>query len=889
MAPNLATLNETVRGASRTCAWTADGAIVDVPGLAVGDGSRASSLPRGTMAVGVAWPIAHVADRVKVVFAGASLETVAPELQVFDGARWIKYADGLTAKLDDASVEISFDPVATRMLRLLLPASSGVSRIEVHRYLAEAAKPTWPARVVSGELARQMLAREEEPSFETLSLHCLSMPTWAMTGLKDLGDEQAVYWDGQIHCHGRRILLAIGEPAVHLAEVRDTLRRRLVDGWMPGVIVEGQVGDIAVTQTSFAVFCDDAGSAQPAMFVRIELANFGAAAFAGPVRLEVRDAPADPFEGTLGVDIFNPPQDKDASVWELKDGALHRIGKVFLAPTADCRAGNTPGQLVFDIKLAPGGKTAVGFVVPSPRWAVNTADVMRMRAFDYDKMFARFKAYWSTLLAPAMKLDLPEPRLCNMYRTVLAQLFINAYGDKMPYGAAPSNYDGSVYGVEEAYAIFALGMSGFSADAQRYMDATHLQKHLLAKAENFTEGKDRNQQNHNGIRPSFAVELFRLTRDRAWIQKHYDVIIECAEWTIANRKKTMQLVNGEKPAHYGLLPKWAYGGDLHDLCYPLFPNFCCWRGLKDTAWLANELGDAAGAARFKAEADDYRTTLLALVDRLYRKDAPIPFLPLRTDAKEPDSADFYQLFAGLLVDLLPFDFSDPRANYLGDFLERDNRTFCLLPRFRRDGSGGIDAIYGMGHILSRLHQNRTREFLLGFYAFQAFNMEHTCFTSREQNRIYSSDLHLRHAVPVMDWSDPLPCSSAVALLMLRHMLVTEESRGGAEYTGKLLLLYGAPRRWFAGGGRIAVEDAPTHAGRVSFSVGIDADLSHIGAVISLPPQSKCPAIKIRLRHPAGKPMKSVSVNGKNITSFDARDELVEVASPTGKVHIDVQY
>ena len=36
-------------------------------------------------------------------------------------------------------------------------------------------------------------------------------------------------------------------------------------------------------------------------------------------------------------------------------------------------------------------------------------------------------------------------------------------------------------------------------------------------------------------------------------------------------------------------------------------------------------------------------------------------------------------------------------------------------------------------------------------------------------------------------------------------------------------------------------------------------------------------------------MKSVSVNGKNITSFDARDELVEVASPTGKVHIDVQY
>ena len=38
--------------------------------------------------------------------------------------------------------------------------------------------------------------------------------------------------------------------------------------------------------------------------------------------------------------------------------------------------------------------------------------------------------------------------------------------------------------------------------------------------------------------------------------------------------------------------------------------------------------------------------------------------------------------------------------------------------------------------------------------------EHTCFTSREQNRVYSSDRHLRESVPVQDWSDPLPCSSA---------------------------------------------------------------------------------------------------------------------------------
>ena len=38
----------------------------------------------------------------------------------------------------------------------------------------------------------------------------------------------------------------------------------------------------------------------------------------------------------------------------------------------------------------------------------------------------------------------------------------------------------------------------------------------------------------------------------------------------------------------------------------------------------------------------------------------------------------------------------------------------------------------------------------------------------------ASDLHVRAAFPVPDVSDPLPCSSAVALHLLREMLATEE-------------------------------------------------------------------------------------------------------------------
>ena len=64
------------------------------------------------------------------------------------------------------------------------------------------------------------------------------------------------------------------------------------------------------------------------------------------------------------------------------------------------------------------------------------------------------------------------------------------------------------------------------------------------------------------------MSMYRLTRDRQWIEKHRELLVECAEWTIEQRRKTVELVDGERPLHWGLLPKWSYGGDIAGLqCY----------------------------------------------------------------------------------------------------------------------------------------------------------------------------------------------------------------------------------------------------------------------------------------------------------------------------------
>jgi len=898
LEPNLAALEEAMPGAGGASVWTADSGPTALPALAAA-GGKLVALPADATAVGAAWPVPHVADAVSLLFSAPPPPGSRFGLEVFSGGRWIPHPDGATVRTDGDRLELSFEPVATTMLRVFVPPGLGVGNLVVRRFLADddPKKPTWPARLIDGSLDRALLARDEEPSFEALALHTLSMPTWAMMGLKDTGHEQAVYWDGRIHANGRRVFLSLGEPGVRLAAVRDTIRRRLLDGWLPAVIVEAQVGPVAVRQTAFMAYAGP-GETRPATWVRVELTNVGDRPYAGPLNVELEDAPPDPFDWALGVEIFTPPRDKSRSEWTHAEGLLLRNGRPFLAAAGPCRPGSKPGVVTFDVELEPRGRAVFDLALPSLPWEASAEETRALAQMPWEGGLEAFRAYWDRLMEPATRLDLPEPRLVNLHRGVLAQLFINGYGDIMAYGADPSNYDGSVYGGEEGFAILSLAMNGFGPDAGRYLSGTYLRPAFMAKAEKFERGEDRNQQNKNGLTPHYAVEVFRLTRDRDWIAPHVDMLRACAEWTIAERRKTMLPVDGQRPPHYGLLPQWAHGGDLHDLCHPLTANWFCWRGLADTAWLLGELGDAETSARYRREADEYRETILTVMNAIYRQDATPPFLPLTVEDAEPPKGDFYQLFADWFMALMPLPPDDPRSRWIPDFLRADNRSFCMVARFRSDGdprrsrevgAGGLDGIYSSGHLLHHLRHGHVREFLLGFYGYQAFNMERDCYTSREANRLYAADAHLGSYFVLADWSDPLPCGSAVGLLLLRHLLVTEEILGTAAYTGRLHLLPGAPRRWYEAGKRIAVTGAVTHAGVVSFTVTPAADGSRIEAVVDLPAETTCPAVSIRLPHPDGRPLRAATIDGRATESFDPQAATVEVAEPRGRLRIVAEY
>jgi hypothetical protein len=91
------------------------------------------------------------------------------------------------------------------------------------------------------------------------------------------------------------------------------------------------------------------------------------------------------------------------------------------------------------------------------------------------------------------------------------------------------------------------------------------------------------------------------------------------------------------------------------------------------------------------------------------------------------------------------------------------------------------------------------------------------------------------------------------------------------------------------GQRIAVKNAPTHFGPTSYEIASDAEHDAIKAQVHLPGRSPPQTVLRRIRHPRGKPIRAVTVNGSNWTAFDRDKEIIRLLRQTGVVAIEAKY
>ena len=135
---------------------------------------------------------------------------------------------------------------------------------------------------------------------------------------------------------------------------------------------------------------------------------------------------------------------------------------------------------------------------------------------------------------------------------------------------------------------------------------------------------------------------------------------------------------------------------------------------------------------------------------------------------------------------------------------------------------------------------------------------------------YPGDPHVQRALACPSWAirpaiTSRPPTRPSLTYWLRLMFVHEQ--GNDLYLGQAI-----PRYWLAPGKSVGIERAATHFGPLSLRVSSHA--GQLKAVLTPPTRNPPETIYLRLRHPQGKPLKTVTVNGKPYERFDPEKEWV---------------
>jgi len=95
--------------------------------------------------------------------------------------------------------------------------------------------------------------------------------------------------------------------------------------------------------------------------------------------------------------------------------------------------------------------------------------------------------------------------------------------------------------------------------------------------------------------------------------------------------------------------------------------------------------------------------------------------------------------------------------------------------------------------------------------------------------------------------------------------------------------------WMKDGMVVDIKNAPTRFGNVSYRIASSVDSGFIDAVIEPPKYRQPSELVIRLKHPEGKAIQSVIVNGMAHKDFDSVKECIAIKPSTDTINIRAEY
>lgn len=539
--------------------------------------------------------------------------------------------------------------------------------------------------------------------------------------------------------------------------------------------------------------------------------------------------------------------------------------------------------------ILPANAKAVIYAYLPMEWDLPVSEQMTLTG--EESLFDAAKSYWQNLIAPSMKINIPDKQLQNIIFASQAHCMLASRNEENGKYVDPwiaSTYYCSL-DTESHGIIYGMDLMGQHEYARRSLD-------FFIKRENpagyLSHGYT---MMGTGQHIWLLTDHYRLTGDTEWWKQVGPKVDHIANWIVKQTDKTKRLdPYGKKLPEYGLIPPGTVA-DWQDWGYIFAAQGYYYAGLSRAAKTLDETGypDAGilvkDAKKLKSEirrAYDWtqaRTPVVPLQDGTWVPSEPYQLLkPGPCDQFFPNynGAWLYDVELGAhhMVDEGVLDPRSQQVDWMANHMEdvqfmRDGLTAGNLPSeatkadwFNKGGFPRAQPYYGRYPELCALRDD-VKPFIRTYFNQLApmFNREDLSLYENPWASVWNKTAETGHF-----------------LQQTRMMFLMERSN-------ELWLAPFVTNNWLKDGMTVSIKDASSFFGNVSYTIISHVKEGYIDAVVEAPKRTSPDKLVIRLRHPDSKKMKRVLVNGKSFDGFDSTKEIITIRKANGCINIRAEY
>lgn len=666
---------------------------------------------------------------------------------------------------------------------------------------------------------------------------------------------------------------------------REKVTRSLAEGWMPIPTITVDESGVLYHQRTFVAPCDK----QPLP----------------------TDAPAWPNRKPLCVSEFTientepKPRQVSLRLTLLTDVATNTLADIEALPggasfsnkgklLARVDAGDAfplvasikDGAFIVTGTLA--GKSRAGITAQIPGWEAMAPELSSLG--DISSLLAATQSYWKRIMAPAMQIDIPDALLANVIRASQVHCLLAARNEagkwvapwigSMNYGPLESEAHSVIRG------MMFMGQTDYARRSLEFFIKRYNAQGFLTTGYT-TMG--------TGWHLWTLGEYYALTHDPDWMKRNAPEIDRVCRWVISQRAMTMKTDSlGNRLPEYGLMPP-GLAADWDVFAYYAYLNGYYAAGLREAGAALADAG-CADAAVIRENGIELSREIL------------------RAFHWTQSLAPVFKLRDGTWVPEYPTHVYCPAP--VGDFYvgEDVGRSWCydveigahhLIPMGVMDPSSK-DADWMLDHM-------EDVQFLkAGWNYYPEDEVQKDWFNMGGFARVQPYYARVAEAYALRDDVKPFIRSYFNALVTLlnaedlslwEHFFngafnKTHETGGFLHQTRTMLLtergdqLWLAPfvtGNWLRDGMTVGVGNAPSRFGMVSYKITSHVNEGYIEATIDPPTRQSPRQIVLRLRHPDGKRIKSVTVNGVAHADFDPARECITLDPGTKEIVVRAEY